>query len=437
MAEKIPPHDTEAEKSVLGAALLSKYALVDAAEIVRAKDFYDAGHKEIFSVMVDLFRESRSVDFITVCDELKKRKLLDKVGGRSYIGSLSSQVPSTANAAEYARIVVEKATMRSLIDTAEDIREKAFSAELAPSEILDLAEKGIFELAQKRQRRDYTPISEVLLENIAMIDKACAAKGAVTGLATGFRELDDITSGLHRSDLIIIAARPAMGKTAFALTIAQNAAARSKATVLIFSLEMSKEQLGQRLISMVSKVELQKLKTGNVEKNDWEAINYALANMSRTNLHIDDTPGISVLEMKNKCRRLKAAKGLDLVIIDYLQLMNAEGKADSRQQEITTLSRYLKLLAREIDCPVIVISQLSRAPELRQDHRPVLSDLRESGSIEQDADIVMFLYRDSYYNKENSGKQICEVNIAKHRNGPTKKIKLAWVERYTKFSDMA
>ncbi len=438
MIEKIPPHNTEAEKSVLGASLLSKYALADAIDIVKPEDFYETGHQEIFRVMVDLFRESKSVDLITVCDELKKKKILEKVGGRSYIGSLSVDVPSTSNADAYAKIVAEKASMRSLIKTAEEIREKGFTDEMEPSEILDFAEKEIFEIAQTRQKSDYTSIENVLIQNINMIDEAIKTQGKVVGLSTGFKRLDEVTSGLHRSDLIIIAARPAMGKTAFALNIAQNAAIKSGASVLIFSLEMSKEQLGQRLLSMESRVEMQKLKTGNIGRADWDRINMALDSMSKTNLYIDDTPGISILEMKNKCRRLKAEKGLDLIVIDYLQLMNAEGRADSRQQEISVLSRYLKLLAREIDCPVIVLSQLSRAPEQRQDHRPILSDLRESGSIEQDADIVMFLYRDSYYDKENSEKQgVCEVNLAKHRSGPTEKIELTWVERYTKFSDMA
>ena len=257
-------------------------------------------------------------------------------------------------------------------------------------------------------------------------------------LATGFKRLDELTSGFQKSDLIIVAARPAMGKTAFVLNIAQNAAIKSGATVLIFSLEMAKAQLGQRLLAMESRVEMQKLKTGNIERNDWERINMALDSLSKTNIHIDDTPGVSILEMKNKCRRLKAEKGLDLVIIDYLQLMKADGKSDSRQQEISTLSRYLKLLAREMDCPVIVLSQLSRAPEQRPNHRPVLSDLRESGSIEQDADMVMFLYRDDYYNPEDSEKPgVCEVNLAKHRSGSTETFDLTWVARYTKFSDKA
>ena len=438
MSEKIPPHNAEAEKSALGAALLSKDALTDIIDAVTAADFYDAAHREIFSVMVDLFRNNVSVDIITVCEELKKRKALEAAGGRAYIAALSSEAPSTVNAGEYAKIVAEKAAMRRLIETAENIREKAYEESMEPSEILDFAEKGIFEIAQNRQTSDFSPIKEVLLENVAMIDRAIQTKGQVIGLSTGFKRLDELTSGLQKSDLVIIAARPAMGKTAFALNVAQNAAIKSGASVLIFSLEMSKAQLGQRLLAMESRVEMQKLKTGNIERNDWDRINMALDSLSRANIHIDDTPGVSVLEMKNKCRRLKSEKGLDLIVIDYLQLMKAEGRADSRQQEISTLSRYLKLLAREMDCPVIVLSQLSRAPEQRQDHRPILSDLRESGSIEQDADIVMFLYRDDYYNKENSEKPgVCEINLAKHSSGPTETFDLTWVARYTKFSDKA
>ena len=438
MVEKIPPHNTEAEKSVLGSAMLSKDALSDVIDHITPEDFYDAAHKEIFTVMIELFRNNVPVDIVTVCEELRKRKSLEMVGGRVYIASLSSVAPAPSSAAENAKIVSEKASMRRLIQTAEDIREKGYEESMAASDILDYAEKGIFEIAQKGQRSDFAPIKEVLIENVAMIDRAIQTQGQVIGLSTGFKRLDELTSGLQRSDLVIIAARPAMGKTAFVLNIAQNAAVKSGASVLIFSLEMSKEQLGQRLLAMESRVEMQKLKTGSLERNDWDRINMALDSLSKTNLHIDDTPGISVLEMKNKCRRLKSEKGLDLVIIDYLQLMKAEGRADSRQQEISNLSRYLKLLAREMDCPVMVLSQLSRAPEQRQDHRPILSDLRESGSIEQDADMVMFLYRDDYYNKENSEKPgVCEVNLAKHRSGPTETFDLTWVARYTKFSDKA
>ena len=438
MLEKIPPNNIEAEKSVLGAAMLSKDALADVVDVVKPDDFYHAAHKEIFSIMIDLFTNNVSVDIVTVCEELKKRKALELVGGRAYVASLSSEAPSTSNAAEYAKIVAEKASMRQLIKTAEEIREKGYEEAMDAREILDYAENGIFKIAQQRQSSDYAPIKEVLVENLAMIDKAIATQGQVVGLPTGFKRLDELTSGLHKSDLIIVAARPAMGKTAFVLNIAQNTAIRSGATVLIFSLEMAKAQLGQRLLAMEARVEMQKIKTGNLERNDWERIQMALDSLSKSNIHIDDTPGITILDMKNKCRRLKAEKGLDLIIIDYLQLMNSQGKSDSRQQEISTLSRHLKLLAREMDCPVIVLSQLSRAAEQRTDHRPILSDLRESGAIEQDADMVMFLYRDDYYNKDNSEKPgVCEVNLAKHRSGPTETFDLTWVARYTKFSDKA
>ncbi|MDO4395577.1 MAG: replicative DNA helicase [Clostridia bacterium] len=437
MIEKIPPHNAEAEKSVLGAALLSKDALADVIDVVKTEDFYDKAHREIFDVMLELFRNSKSVDMVTVCEELKKNKALDLVGGRSYVASLSAEVPSVVNAAEYAKIVAEKASMRKLIQTAEEIREKGYDESMEASEILDYAEKNIFEIAQSRQGNDYAPIKEVLMENVAMIDKAINSQGEVTGLTTGFKKLDEVTSGLQKSDLVIIAARPAMGKTAFVLNVAQNAAIKAGASVLIFSLEMAKAQLGQRLLSMESRVEMQKLKTGAIERNDWDRINMALDSLSRTNIHIDDNSGISILEMKNKCRRLKAEKGLDLIIVDYLQLMQSDGKSDSRQQEISALSRQLKLLAREMDCPVLVLSQLSRAPEQRQDHRPILSDLRESGSIEQDADIVIFLYRDDYYNDDSEKPGVCEVNLAKHRSGPTEVVDLTWVARYTKFSDQA
>ena len=437
MIEKIPPHNAEAERSVLGAALLSKDALADVIDVVRTDDFYDKAHKEIFDVMLELFRSSKSVDIVTVCEELKKNKALDLVGGRSYIASLSAAVPSVVNAAEYAKIVAEKASLRKLIQTAEEIKERGYDESVEAADILDYAERNIFEIAQSRQSSDYAPIKEVLLENVAMIDKAINSQGEVTGLTTGFKRLDEVTSGLQKSDLVIIAARPAMGKTAFVLNIAQNAAIKAGASVLIFSLEMAKAQLGQRLLSMESRVEMQKLKTGAIERNDWDRINMALDSLSKTNIHIDDNSGISILEMKNKCRRLKAEKGLDLIIVDYLQLMQSDGKSDSRQQEISARSSQLKLLAREIDCPVLVLSQLSRAPEQRQDHRPILSDLRESGSIEQDADIVIFLYRDDYYNENSEKPGVCEVNIAKHRSGPTEVIDLTWVARYTKFSDQA
>lgn len=437
MNEKIPPHSTEAEKSVLGAALLSKDALFEVLENVKAEDFYDNNHKEIFETIANLARRNLPVDALTVAEELEKRNTLSMVGGRAYLASLSAETPTIANAAEYAKIVAEKASIRALINVADDISARGYEASMEASQLLDSAEKGIFEISQSRQKSRYTHIRDVLLENIEIIDRVSQLDGGLTGVTTGFRELDSMTSGLQKSDLIILAARPAMGKTAFALSVALNAAVKGGASVMVFSMEMSKEQLGQRLLSMQSKVEMQKLKTGKLERRDWEDINMALDKLSKANINIDDTAGISILEMKSKCRRLKADEGLDLVVIDYLQLMNPETKAESRTQEITVISRNLKMLARELDCPVLVLSQLSRAPDTRTDHRPVLSDLRESGSIEQDADIVIFLYRDEYYNEDTEYPGECEVMVAKQRSGPTGKINVAWIDKYTKFVDSA
>jgi replicative DNA helicase len=434
--ERIPPHNDDAEKSVLGSVLLDKDALYEVLEILKPEDFYNEMHKEIYSAVIELYRKSQPVDILTVSEELKKRKSLDMVGGRAYIALLSTVVPSTSNAGEYAKIIAEKAILRKLIGTASDIIEKGYQEKMSSSEVLDFAERGIFEIAQSRQTKDFALIKDVLWDNIAKIDEMSKLEGNLTGLTTGFIDLDARTSGLQKSDLIMLAARPSMGKTAFALNIAQHAAIKSKAKILIFSLEMARDQLGQRMLSMESRIEMQKLKTGNLERKDWDQIHLALDTLSKTSIYIDDTPGITAMEIKNKCRRLKAEKGLDMVVIDYLQLMSFEGRAESRQQEITSLSRFLKQLAREMECPVLVLSQLSRAPEQRNDHRPILSDLRESGSIEQDADIVMFLYRDEYYNPETTDKpNICEVNIAKQRSGPTGSLELTWLGKYTRFVD--
>lgn len=437
MVERIPPHNAEAERSVLGAAMLDKDVLSEILEEVKAEDFYNENHKEIFQAIWELYRDNSPVDMLTICEELKRRKALDMVGGRAYIATLTAEVPSTANAAEYAKIVAEKATLRQMIKTSEDITEKGYEAKMDAAEILDYAESGIFSIAQRRQKNDYAKIQDVLLENLKIIDEASKNKDKIVGIPTGFKELDEKTSGLQRSDLVIVAARPAMGKTAFALNIAQQSAVKAGSSVIIFSLEMGKEQLGQRLLAMQARVEMQKLKQGDLDRTDWDRISMAANDLNGTKIVIDDTPGISLMEMRNKCRRLKAEQGLDLVVVDYLQLMRFDGKADSRQQEISAISRNMKLLAREMDCPVIVLSQLSRAPEQRPDKRPILSDLRESGSIEQDADIVIFLYRDDYYNPETETPGVCEINIAKHRSGPTGKIELTWVSRYTKFSDKA
>ena len=438
MIERIPPHNEEAERSVLGAAMLNKDVLFDILEEVKEDDFYNESHKEIFRAIWELYRKNSAVDMLTVCEELKGRRSLDMVGGRAYIATLTAEVPATANGREYAKIVAEKAVMRQMIRTSEDITEKGYEGKMETREILDYAESGIFKISQMRQKNDYTKIQDVLLENLRIIDAAAQNKDKITGIPTGFHDLDEKTSGLQRSDLIIVAARPGMGKTAFALNIAQQSAVKHGTSVIIFSLEMSKEQLGQRLLAMQARVEMQKLKQGDLDRKDWDRVSLGVDELNGSKIVIDDTPGISLMEMRNKCRRLKAEQGLDLIVVDYLQLMTFEGrKNDNRQQEISALSRNMKLLAREMNCPVILLSQLSRAPELRQDKRPMLSDLRESGSIEQDADIVIFLYRDDYYNENTEKPGVCEVNIAKHRSGPTDKIELTWVSRYTKFSDKA
>ncbi|MGI6727117.1 MAG: replicative DNA helicase [Anaerovoracaceae bacterium] len=433
--ERIPPHSNDAEKSVLGSIILDKDALLEITEILKEDDFYNEMHREIYRTILELYRKSEPVDILTVSEELKKRNTLEMVGGRAYIALLSTMVPSTSNAAQYAKIVSEKAVLRRLINASSDIMEKSYQETNEPETLLDYAEQSIFEIAQTKQKRDFESIKDVLYNNLKRIDEVSQLSGGITGITTGFLDLDAKTSGFQKSDLIILAARPSMGKTAFALNIAQQAALREKAKVLIFSLEMSTEQLGQRLISVESRVEMQKLKTGKLDRNDWDQLYNAIDKLSKADIFIDDTPGINVLEIKNKCRRLKAEKGLDMIVVDYLQLMSYEGRAESRQQEITAISRFLKQLAREMDCPVIVLSQLSRAPEMRSDRRPILSDLRESGAIEQDADVVIFLYRDEYYNQDTEKPNICEVNIAKQRSGPTGIVELTWLGKYTKFVD--
>lgn len=433
--ERIPPHSEEAEKSVLGSILLDKEAFYEVMEYLHDDDFYSEMHREIYRAAVGLYRRNEPVDILTVSEELKKRNTLEMVGGRAYVAMLSTLVPSTSNVGQYAKIVGEKAVLRRLITTSSEIMEKAYQEKVEPEEILDFAEQSVFEIAQTRQKRDFEPLKDVLYANLKTIDEVSKLSGGITGLTTGFMTLDARTSGLQRSDLIILAARPSMGKTALALNIAAQAALRAKAKVLIFSLEMAKEQLGQRLLSVESRVEMQKIKTGKLDTSDYEKINDAVERLAEAQIFIDDTPGITVLEIKNKCRRLKAEKGLDLVVVDYLQLMSFDSRSENRQQEISTLSRFLKQLAREMECPVLVLSQLSRAPEQRTDHRPILSDLRESGAIEQDADIVMFLYRDEYYNENTEEPNICEVNTAKQRSGATGTDRLTWLGKFTRFAD--
>ena len=437
MDTRMMPHSIEAEKSVLGAIILSKDALMDVVEVIGANDFYDSNHKEIFSAILDICKRNAPVDAITVSEELKKRGTLDMVGGRSYLSSLPSETPTTANAAEYAKLISENAVKRRLIEAANEIAASGFDETEDASALLNYAEKEIFDISQSKERGQCTPIQDVFLSNIERIDAASKLKGGLSGLTTGFKDLDEKLSGMQKSDLIILAARPAMGKTAFALSIALNASLKANASVLIFSLEMSKEQLGQRLLAMESRVDMQNLKRGTLSPQDWIEIDEALRNLQNAKIHVDDSAGSGLMDMRSRCRRMKAEHGLDLVIVDYMQLINPEGRSESKVQEISVISRNLKLMARELDCPVLVLSQLSRAPEARNDHRPMLSDLRESGSIEQDADVVIFLYRDEYYNPEDAIPGDCEVNIAKQRSGPTGTIHVTWLERITKFADSA
>ena len=416
---RIPPHSVEAEQSVLGSILLDKEAMISVSETLVPEDFYKEAHKVIYESMLKLYNSQSEIDLITLTDELRDQGYLDDIGGIAYITSLSTVVPTTSNIKYYVNIVKEKSISRQLISAANDIINLGYDGSAKVEYVLENAEKKIFDISQERATNDFQPINQVISEALSMLEKLYEEKNDVTGLTTGFRDLNKKINGLQRSDLLLIAARPAMGKTAFALNLVQNAALKGDASVAVFSLEMSKEQLVQRMIASQSTVELKKIKTGTLADNDWPRITDGMAILSGAKIHIDDTPGIKISELRSKCRKLKIEKGLDLVLIDYLQLMEGEGQNESRQQEIAKISRSLKILAKELDCPVVALSQLSRAPEQRADHRPMLSDLRESGSIEQDADIVMFLYRDEYYNPDTEKKNIGEVIVAKNRHGET------------------
>ncbi|AUS95075.1 replicative DNA helicase [Clostridium thermosuccinogenes] len=433
---RIPPQSIEAEQSVLGSMLLNRETIPIVTEIIKPEDFYREDNKEIYEAILDLFDRGEPIDLITVSEQLKLRGTMDGIGGLEYLTYLANSVPTTANARHYAQIVEEKSILRNLIKASSEIVNMGYEASEEVNYVLDKAEKSIFDILQKRNLKGFTPIKEVLVETFNKLEELYNNKGHVTGIPTGFSDLDFKTSGLHNSDLILIAARPAMGKTAFALNIAQHAAVHEKVPVAIFSLEMSKEQLVNRMLCCEAMVDSQKMRTGKLEDDDWQKVAKALGPLSEAPIYIDDTPGVSVMELRAKCRRLKLEKGLGLVVIDYLQLMQGRGKSDSRQQEISEISRSLKILAKEINVPVITLSQLSRAPEARTDHRPMLSDLRESGAIEQDADIVMFLYRDDYYNPDTEKKNIAEVILAKHRNGSTGTVELVWLGQYTKFANL-
>ena len=435
--ERIPPHAEAAEKSVLGAILIDKEVFFRVSDHVKAEDFYSPAHREIYAAMTQLNASGEPIDVITVTEALKKRKSLEAAGGRAYVSALSQEVPTTANAVQYAKIVAEKAILRRLISAAGDIVEKSYSEKLESEKVLDHAEQVIFDIAKERQTSDVVRLQDVLNVNLSTIEAAQKNGGHLPGLASGFIDLDKKTSGFQKSDLIILAARPSMGKSAFALNIAQYAALKMDKRVVIFSLEMSREQLGMRLLAMESRVDSNKLRVGDLSDEDWLSVNAAAQRFAAADLLIDDTPGIGVMEMRNKCRRIDQEKKIDLIIVDYIQMMSADESGDNRQQEVSQISRYLKQLAREMKCPVIVLSQLSRAVEQRQgDKRPILSDLRESGAIEQDADIVMFLYREDYYNRNKDNYEpnnLCEVILAKQRMGETGKVTLGWQPRFTKF----
>ena len=436
---KIPPNDIEAEQAVLGSMMLDNDAVMDAINILKPEDFYREENKLIFSAMVNLNGRSEPIDLITVKDELISLGKFEVCGGLEYIASLPEKVPTTANADKYIRIVEEKSMLRSLIKTSNELLDLGYNQTLETDEIIEKAEKEVFDLSLNRNRKDYTPIKDVLIETFANLEKLYNQKEHITGVPTGFIDLDYKTAGLHGSELILVAARPSMGKTAFALNIAANAAIRAKIPVAIFSWEMSKDQLVTRMLSSETGIDSNKLKTGKMDEDDWIKLSEGLGPLSEAEIYIDDTPGISITEIRNKCRKLKLEKNIGLVIVDYLQLVSGSNirKNGSREQEISEISRSLKIIAKELNVPVIALSQLSRAPEQRKDdHRPMLSDLRESGAIEQDADIVMFLYRDDYYNQESEKRNIAEIILAKHRSGSTGTIELAWFGSCTKFANI-
>ena len=436
---KVPPHDIEAEQAVIGSMLTDKDAVMLAVENLKSDSFYREDNKAIFEAMVNLYNKSEPVDLITVKDELESMNMFDKVGGMEYLALLPSKVPTTANAQKYIDIVSEKAMLRGLIKTANEIIDLGYDGTEDVEDIMNQSEKKIFDLIQNKNKTGFSPINEVLIESFTKLEELYNRKQHITGVPTGFSELDYMTTGLHGSELILVAARPAMGKSAFALNIAANAALKSNIPVAVFNLEMSKEQLVDRILSSEAMVDSNKIRTGKLEEDDWAKLASVVGPLSESNIFIDDTPGISVMEIRTRCRKLKMEKNIGLIIIDYLQLVQGSNsrKNGSREQEIAEISRSLKILAKELNVPVIALSQLSRAVESREDHRPMLSDLRESGSIEQDADIVMFLYRDDYYNKDSEDKDLTEVIIAKHRGGSTGKVKLLWMGNYTKFANLA
>ena len=437
LIKRILPHSEEAERSVIGCMIMSRDAILAASELLSGEDFYQQQLGVVFDAMVELFNEGKPVDLVTLQDRLKEKDLPPEITSMEFVRDLLNAVPTSANVRHYATIVSEKAVLRRLIKLSEEIENECYLNKEPVEVILEETEKRMFKLLQQRNSGDYVPIRQVVMNTLENIERASKTKGNVTGLATGFTDLDYKTSGFQPSDFILVAARPSMGKTAFVLNIAQYMAFKKDKAVAIFSLEMSREQLMNRLFSMESKVDSQSLRTGNLKDEEWSKLIESAGIIGESNLIIDDTPGISIAEMRSKCRKYKLEHGLDIIIIDYLQLMTGSGRgSDSRQQEISDISRSLKALARELNVPVVALSQLSRAVEQRTDHRPMLSDLRESGAIEQDADVVMFIYRDDYYNKDSEDKGIAEIIIAKQRNGPIGTVNLVWLPDYTKFANI-
>ena len=436
---KIPPHDIEAEQAVIGSMLTDKDAVMLAIEKLKEESFYRDDNRAIFAAIVNLYARSEPIDLITVKDELTSMGQFEKIGGLEYLAILPDKVPTTANVEKYIKIVEEKGYLRNLIKTANEIIELGYDQTENVEDIMERAEKKIFDIMQKKNQKGYSAIKDVLIESFTKLEELYNQKKRITGVPTGFIELDYKTAGLHGSDLILLAARPAMGKTAFALNIAANAAIKSKVPVAIFNLEMSSEQLVNRILCIESMVDSNKIRTGKLEEEDWVKLAETVGPLSEAQIFIDDTPGISITEIRTKCRKLKMEKDIGLIIIDYIQLIQKSqgSRSASREQEISEISRSLKILAKELNVPVIALSQLSRAVEQRPDHRPMLSDLRESGAIEQDADIVIFLYRDDYYNKDSEDKDLTEVIIAKHRGGSNGTIKLLWMGQYTKFANLA
>lgn len=436
MIKKVMPHSMEAEQSVIGSMIMDAETITAVSEILISEDFYNTGYRVLYECMLELYEAGKPTDLVTLQDKLREKNVPLEFSTVEYISNIVSAVPTSANARYYAEIVKNKAILRKLIRTTEGIANECYIDNEQIDTLLETTEKQIFDVVQNRTTSDFTPIKEVAIKSFKSIQAAAKNKGNVTGISTGFKDLDYRTAGFQPSDLILIAARPSMGKTAFVLNIAEYIALHSGVTTAVFSLEMSKDQLVKRLIAMHSKVDSQHIRTGELEADEWLKITESVKAIGESNLVIDDTPGISIAALRSKCRKLKMENNLGIIIIDYLQLMTAGKRTESRQQEISEISRSLKALARELNCPVVALSQLSRSVESRDNKRPMLSDLRESGAIEQDADVVMFIYRDDYYNKDSEKKGVAEIIIGKQRNGPTCTIELAWLAQYTKFANL-